>query len=131
MINPPSVSGWTGAKERIVGGSEKHGFLCHVRPTDFAFLPLPSDYGTYVTDLSVNMRKQLRKEDNRFNSLGSVSVVQCSSQEDVPRFLEALFELHEERWASVGKAGAFRRQPRQAQFYSRFMCSDGRSIRPT
>lgn len=117
----PIVSGWTGAKERIVGGSEKQGFFCHVRPTDFAFLPLPLDYRTYVNALSVNMRKQLRKEDNRFNSLGSVSVVQCSSQEDVPRFVEALFQLHERRWASVGKAGAFRREPKQAQFYCRFI----------
>ena len=117
----PIVSGWTGAKERIVGGSGKQGFFCHVRPTDFAFLPLPLDYGTYVKGLSVNMRKQLRKEENRFNSLGSVSVLQCSAREDVPRFLEALFELHERRWASVGKAGAFRREPKQAQFYCRFI----------
>jgi CelD/BcsL family acetyltransferase involved in cellulose biosynthesis len=117
----PIVSGWTGAKERIVGGSEKNRFFCRVRPTEFAFLPLPGDYGTYLQGLSVNMRKQLRKEDNRFRSLGGVSVVQCSRQEDVPRFLEALFELHERRWASVGKAGAFRREPRQAEFYRRFI----------
>jgi len=51
MVNLPIVCGWTGAKERIVDGIEKQGFLCHVRPSDFAFLPLPPDYGTYVKGL--------------------------------------------------------------------------------
>jgi len=117
----PIVSGWTGARERIVGGSEEQGFFCRIRPTEFAFLPLPLDYQTYVSGLSVNARKQLRKEDNRFKSLGGVSVVQCSSQEDVPRFLEALFQLHERRWASVGKVGVFRQEPKVAEFYCGFI----------
>lgn len=33
MINLLIVSGWTGAKEKVVGCSEKLGFFCHVRLT--------------------------------------------------------------------------------------------------
>ncbi|MGH8636023.1 MAG: GNAT family N-acetyltransferase, partial [Burkholderiales bacterium] len=116
----PLMSGWTDAMERIVGGSAEQGFFCHVRPAEFAFLPLPPDYQAYVSSLSLNTRKQIRKEQNRFDALGSVSIVQCSSQEDIPRFLEALFQLHERRWASVGKVGAFRLEPKRAEFYRRF-----------
>ena len=40
--------------------------------------------------------------------------------EDLPAYLEALFELNHRRWSKEGMVGTFRRKPLERAFYTRF-----------
>ena len=116
-----NVSGWTGALERL-GRACAVGRLHRLeRPAEFALVTLPGSYDDYVRSLSQNKRQQLRQEMRRILGRPGVAVVQCSRADEVPRFLDALFELHSRRWAQVGSLGSFRRKPEEAEFYRRFV----------
>jgi CelD/BcsL family acetyltransferase involved in cellulose biosynthesis len=116
----PSMAGWTGSFERIVAACRARGLRCQIRPCDFAFFELPSDKEAYFRSLSKNKRQQLRAELKRLK-LSTVDISRCDTDDQVPGFLEALFDLHERRWGEKGDAGTFKRKPSEAVFYRRFV----------
>ncbi len=116
----PYVSGWTGAHKRIAGACASLGFYCHERPNAFAALDLPADYSSYERSLSRNARAMLQKRRRQIFSLPGLSVERCRSEEELPAFLEALFDLNHRRWSTTGQAGTFVRKPLEAQFYREF-----------
>lgn len=116
----PNVAGWTGAPERLRIASRAGGFHWQVRPREFSLVALPATGEDYLRSLSQNKRQQLRQETRRIMGRDSVAIVRCTSQEQLPRFLDALFALHAERRGRLGDAGAFHRKPREALFYRNF-----------
>jgi CelD/BcsL family acetyltransferase involved in cellulose biosynthesis len=116
----PAVSGWTGAAERLLRACDNHRFYCHKRSTDFAYFDLPPSWDAYLHSLSQNRRQQMRADMKRVMQRPGVTVSRCETADQLPAFLDALFELHHLRWKAVGEVGTFHRKPREAEFYRSF-----------
>lgn len=116
----PRVSGWSGARERILDAARAEGLHGRQRAKPFAAVSLPATAGEYVARLSAKTRKNVRRETEKILGRRGARVVSCRTPEEVPRFLEALFRLHHDRWVRKGDQGTFRRKPMGARFYERF-----------
>jgi len=115
-----NVAGWTGARERILRTCREKGFFCHERPRDFSSFDLPEDMDAYMARLSRNRRSQVRRQVKKVLSRDGIHVVRCRTANDLPEFLNALFDLHHRRWKQRGEEGTFRRHPDQILFYQNF-----------
>lgn len=117
----PSVAGWTGATERILGACEPEAFHFRSRPRDFGVVTLPDTVDAYFRSLSSNKRQQLRGEIKRISRQPNVTMTRCETADEIPRYLDALFELHYRRWQTRGEEGSFRRKPQLMAFYRHFV----------
>ncbi len=115
-----NMAGWTGAHQRIVTACRARNVHCRIRPHECSAFELPGDGETYFRSLSKNKRQQLRAEMKRVLADPAVEICRCDSEEQLPEFLEALFELHASRWAEKRDSGVFNRRPLEAAFYRRF-----------
>lgn len=116
----PSVSGWTGARQRIVETFASFGFHCHERLCNFSAMALPGDYPSYEKSLSNNSRSTLRRRRKQLLALPGVSFERCESEGDRLALLNALFDLNHRRWSATGRVGTFVRKPLEARFYREF-----------
>jgi len=116
----PNVAGWTGARERIFLTCKEQGFLCHERPRDFSSFDLAEDMDTYMKILSRKRRSTLRRKMKEILGRDGVTVSRCRTPDELPRFLNGLFDLHYRHWRQRGEEGTFRRKPGQAVFYRIF-----------
>ena len=117
----PRVSGWTGASDAITRACRDARLLSRSRPKGFAYTALPATPEQYRKSLSANKRQQLRAEMKRINSREGVKIVRCETPADLPRFIDALFDLHYRRRQLLGDEGSFRKKPEEADFYRRFI----------
>jgi CelD/BcsL family acetyltransferase involved in cellulose biosynthesis len=62
----------------------------------------------------------MRRNFRRIEKREGVEFVRCEVAEDVPEFLDALFDLHQKRWQVLGLDGCFKRRPAEAIFYRKF-----------
>jgi CelD/BcsL family acetyltransferase involved in cellulose biosynthesis len=116
----PLMSGWSGSRSVLQDACQSAGLDFASHATDFSAINLPGQYSAYEESLSKNKRSELRRRKRAvFEDLGG-ELVHCQSQDDLPMFLNALFELHESRWSSLGKRGAFERKPLERRFYETF-----------
>ena len=115
-----NIADWTGASERL--GRLFSCLPVYVRrqARSFSAVRLPADYDTYLGSLSANARSAIRRQAKRVASAGSVMLLRCENRDELPVFLDRLFALHHQRWASIGEEGCFTRRPRMADFYRRF-----------
>ena len=116
----PNVAGWTGARERILRPCGEQGFFSHERSRDFGVFDLPEDMKKYFQSLSRNRRSQLRRQIKKVLGRNDIRFLRCLTADDLPRFLDALFELHYRRRNKLGDEGTFRRKPDQVIFYRSF-----------
>jgi CelD/BcsL family acetyltransferase involved in cellulose biosynthesis len=116
----PRVSGWSGARERILEAAHAEGFHSRQRAKPFAVVALPATVEEYTANLSAKTRKNVRRDTEKILRRRGARVVSCRTPEEIPRFLEALFRLHHHRWMRKGEEGTFRRKPAGARFYERF-----------
>lgn len=116
----PNVAGWTAAHDRITTACRAAGLWCRARPREFSAVALPADPSDYERALSRNKRSNLHKEQNRILSRPGVRIRRCGDAAELPRLLEALFELNHRRWSRRGQTGTFRRKPLEARFYRCF-----------
>jgi CelD/BcsL family acetyltransferase involved in cellulose biosynthesis len=116
----PRVAGWTGARERILDAAAAQGFHRRQRTKPFSAVTLPSTMDEYVARLSAKTRKNVRRDADKILGRQGARFVSCQGPDHIPRFLEALFRLHHERWMRKGDLGTFRRKPAGARFYERF-----------
>lgn len=117
----PAMAGWTGSFERLERACRAEGFQIRTRARDCAVVDLPkADSTVYFRSLSKNKRQQLRADMKRVFERPGVDVHCCASQDHLPRFLAALFSLHNRRWQEKGEAGSFASRPKQVEFYRRF-----------
>jgi len=82
------------------------------------FVDLPSSWQEYLQCLQPEFKPLLTRYPKRLQSRYSVSVVRCERAEDLGSDLETLFSLHQMRWTSQGKPGAFSCRERR-DFYVR------------
>ncbi len=116
----PRVAGWTGARQRfarVCTGMQLH---FHERDTDFSVVHLPATYASYFERLSANTRSMLRRRTKSIMDQQGAALVECRTESERTRFLDALFDLNHRRWASVGQLGTFVRNPAVASFYRTF-----------
>jgi len=116
----PRVSGWMGARDRLIEACAGVGLFCRSRPGEFAATDLPADYATYLRSLSGNARSVLQRRTKQLFRSPDVCFERCESERDIPRFLDALFELNQRRWSHVGRVGTFVGRPLEAAFYRSF-----------
>jgi CelD/BcsL family acetyltransferase involved in cellulose biosynthesis len=116
----PGAPDWSGAPTRVRGACEAAGFRVRERPTEFATLELPSRVEDYVAALSRKTQRRLKTTAARLHRRDGIRVVHCDSADQIPAFLDALFDLHHRRWKLRGDQGTFRRKPSEAAFYREF-----------
>lgn len=117
----PYVAEWTGAADRLSAACSEQAFFCNSRQVEFGFLELPSDVETFLGGLSGNRRSELRRQRNALLKNGRTDIRRCRSDGELEPFLDALFDLHHQRWQVRGDEGTFRRRPAEALFYRRFL----------
>jgi CelD/BcsL family acetyltransferase involved in cellulose biosynthesis len=115
-----NVAGWTGATDAITSACEHGRLIWRLRPREFACTPLPESLELYRQSLSTNKRQGLKSELKRILSRPTVKLFRCTSKEELPRLLDALFDLHHKRRRLLGDDGSFHRRPAEAAFYRRF-----------
>jgi CelD/BcsL family acetyltransferase involved in cellulose biosynthesis len=115
-----SMAGWTGAPERFEIMRKAAGMYLHERPRTFSSLQLPTSYQEYLESLSGKFRSWIRRRTRQLSAAHKLEFVRCDAREELPAWLDRLFELHSRRWASVGLRGSFERRPRMADFYRTF-----------
>lgn len=112
-----TVSGWTGAGQRIRLSAERNGLFVRSRACEFTYVDLPAILAEFENRFSAKSRQQLRRNSRRVRDLEGVEIVQCRNEEELADFLGALFDLHQLRWQAVGIDGCFRRKPVEEVFY--------------
>jgi CelD/BcsL family acetyltransferase involved in cellulose biosynthesis len=116
----PRMAGWTGSFDRIVAACRASGLPCRTRTHDFAAFPLPADRDTYFRSLSGNKRQALKAETKRILKRPTVEIFRCETEDQLPAFLNALFDLHGRRWTEKGGTGTFKNRPLEVEFYRAF-----------
>ncbi len=116
----PRMAGWTGARERWRALCEAHGLWVHEHLRDFAPVDLREDFEGFLGTLSRNTRSSLRRRMRDVLDGDGATFCLCTP-DDREEFLDALFRLHAQRWATRGDEGSFRRQPHMEAFYRRFI----------
>jgi CelD/BcsL family acetyltransferase involved in cellulose biosynthesis len=117
----PQVSGWSGARERIVAGCRAAGLHCNSRPSGFGSIALPGSIDDYEKALSDNRRRQFRSQRNKIMRKPGVTISRCRSADELPRYLAALFDLHGRRREALGERGTFLERPDETHFYKAFV----------
>jgi len=77
---------------------------------------LPGTWDEYVEQLSSEDRNNLARYGRRLNKRYSTRIYRCTDEQQLPRCLEALFQLHQARWEKAGEQGSFASVARR-QFY--------------
>jgi CelD/BcsL family acetyltransferase involved in cellulose biosynthesis len=113
----PALSGWSGAYERIAFTCRRLRFYSNSRPESFCQMDLPRTFEEYERALSDNRRAQLKSQRKKILMKGKATITRCTTAAEVPMYLDALFQLHNQRWKALGEAGTFERLPEEAQFF--------------
>jgi CelD/BcsL family acetyltransferase involved in cellulose biosynthesis len=116
----PYCAGWTGASTRLADTFRRAGLHTRTRVETYAAMLLPATFEEYLKSLSRQRREKVRQSLRRCLAEAGCEVVYCTREEDIPRFLDALFDLHSRRWQERGQLGTFRKKPTGAAFYRRF-----------
>ena len=119
-IYVPNVAGWTGGLGRLAAGLGGALAYVHTRPRSFAAVELPDTHEEYLRTLSRRHRSNVKRQEKRLSADHDVKFLRCQSEQELPRFLEAFFALHQRRWQSAGQEGSFVRKPPMERFYRRF-----------
>jgi CelD/BcsL family acetyltransferase involved in cellulose biosynthesis len=70
-------------------------------------IPLPSDFDTYLAGLGSKFRQSYRQRANKLHRTCRVRFYKTESEGELQGHLEALYRLHQARWAAVGHIGSF------------------------
>jgi CelD/BcsL family acetyltransferase involved in cellulose biosynthesis len=71
------------------------------------YTTLPTRFEDYFLALGHNLRRNLRKSENRAKKQYKVNFRLSSSKDEIKKDMEAFFDLHQKRWQSKSEAGAF------------------------
>ncbi|HEX8817050.1 MAG TPA: GNAT family N-acetyltransferase [Terriglobales bacterium] len=79
-------------------------------------ISLPETWEGYLAKISAKERGKIAYYGNRLGKKYRAHFYKCEGRANLPRSLHALFNLHQQRWQSVGKPGSFRSVARR-KFY--------------
>lgn len=91
----------------FVSASNKNSGLKLIYGTYCPSIILPKSIDVFVKGLSRNMRKNLRKRMKRLRKKYKVEFKTQRDFSSVEEAMKAFFRLHQKRWRSKGKGGAF------------------------
>lgn len=121
LIWMPKMSGWQGALERITQTLNRSKLMFRSRTTPFSVSPLPTSMDEFERSFSSKHRKNLRRARRNLLSTPGVEIIHCRDMDEIPRFVDALFDLHHKRRLLLGDSGCFVRKPTEAAFYRQFI----------
>lgn len=116
----PNMAGWTGAAQRFDALFPSDSCHAHRRPCEFAARDLPATFDEFMRGLSGNMRSSVKRQNAKLESAHKVTFEICRNATELPRFRDSLYDLHQRRWASEGRDGAFVRNSAMKAFYDKF-----------
>jgi CelD/BcsL family acetyltransferase involved in cellulose biosynthesis len=79
-------------------------------------ISLPDNWEEYLHQLSSEDQKNLSRYARRLEKRYQTRIYRCTQESELPAILEALFQLHQERWQAAGEAGSFASEERR-RFY--------------
>lgn len=68
---------------------------------------LPAKWADYRNQISRNTHKQMKRRQNRLDSVGEATMQVCTTKHDIDEAFAALVSLHSARWQSKGQGGSF------------------------
>ena len=86
------------------------------KQTPSSAIALPATWEEYLQVLSAKERGKIAYYNKRLERKYQARFYKCASDSELPRCLEALFNLHQKRWHSTGQPGSFESAARR-QFY--------------
>lgn len=116
----PYVPHWTGGRDRIRTACADEEFHVSEREVQFGVMSLPSTLDELISSFGTSHRYNTRRDLKRTFGQPTTRFLRCLKEEEVPRYLEALFCLHALRWGLEGQPGTFRKKPNEARFYREF-----------
>ncbi len=116
----PYVPHWTGGRDRIRDASVNEGFHFSEREVLFSDIPLPGSLDELLSSFSTSHRYNSRRYLKRTFEKTTTKFIHCQKEEEIPRYLDSLFQLHGLRWGQMGQLGTFRKKPNEAKFYREF-----------
>lgn len=114
------VPHWTGGRDRIRDASAVRGFHFSEREVLFGDMPLPGSLDELLSSFGSSHRYNTRRDLKRTFEKTTTRFIRCLKEEEVPRYLDSLFQLHGLRWGQEGQVGSFRKKPNEARFYRDF-----------
>jgi len=102
---------------RLTGGS---GAFFRRREIVFSSIALPGTIEEYNQNKLGSLYFVIRRQQKKLEQRGSLSMTLCREEQDLPSYLDNLFDLHAKRWQSVGQKGSFVRRPLMRDFYAGF-----------
>ncbi len=109
-----------GAGDSLFSSCNAAGLKAVRREKVFSGMSLPDSIAGFEAELSSNSRSRIRRLRRRFAKREGIEFLRCESEADLAGFLDALFDLHQRRWLTVGRDGVFVRKPRERAFYESF-----------
>ena len=116
----PYVPHWTGGRDRIRDASVHQGFHFSEREVQFGDMPLPGSLDELISSFGSSHRYNTRRDLKRTFEKTTTRFIHCQKEEEIPRYLDSLFQLHNLRWGLKGQLGSFRKKPNEAKFYREF-----------
>lgn len=116
----PYVPHWTGGRDRIRNASVEKGFHFSEREVLFGDMPLPGSLDELLSTFGSSHRYNTRRDLKRTFEQPTAKFIHCQGEEEIPRYLDSLFQLHGLRWSLEGQPGTFRKKPNEARFYRDF-----------
>lgn len=100
----------------LLSGLEKQRWIhmSYQRPN--SAIILPESWEAYLGRLTTEHARGIERYTRRLHRHYAVRIVRCTTEEELPAYLDILFDLHQRRWNSRGEPGAFA-LPNRRQFY--------------
>ena len=101
---------------RLPGHLRERGWTVVTTFTPCTSIPLPNTWDLYLKQLSAKERGKFGIRTRHLENSYEVRYRRCLQVQDLDRDLESLFDLHQQRWESIGRPGSFR-SPARRSFY--------------
>jgi len=101
---------------------QERGYRLYTFQRPWLVTNLPAEWETYLAQLSSENRNNLKRYTRRLGRHYHVEIYKCTKEADLPKCLEELFELHQERWQLRGEPGTFASTARRT-FYFDLSCA--------
>ncbi len=101
----------------LLRGLKQRGWVhaSYARPN--SAVPLPSSWEAYLQQLPSEHAHNVVRYMRRLQRHHTVHIFRCSQEEELPHYLDVLFDLHQLRWTARGEPGSLG-LPGRRQFYA-------------
>jgi CelD/BcsL family acetyltransferase involved in cellulose biosynthesis len=104
-------------RDSLVRHLRERGWTHTTNQLPCSTIVLPDNWEAYLHQLPKVERKTFVRKLRRLEERYEVRCRRCTQEDELPNYLEALFQLHQKRWQLRGQRGTFA-SPARRQFYS-------------